>query len=644
MEYFVAPLDTRSRMAALGLTPEKGKSLRFLHIATDIERFWTGLVYFNAGAVAVTATETYYDSAGNVLATVEELLDPGKKITRVLLLGRPVEIGGVPEGSAWMEVSIPEDSETDLVGYELFSSPDPEVHDIFTGLQGSYTDGNQLDYPHFQGGSDRYTAIVATNLGGATADFQLELIAADGSIIATQTLEGIGPGEKRAALITAAFFGVDSVEAGAWLRGTATGSRWAGFALWGDFATEEQPPQFLSGVNASPRDVTGPPPPRRILAETTDVHNSYATAQVLAPENGAWNINVVGTISQFDDNDAIINIYDFPSADGIEDVYRIDLTEPTRLLIAVAPDEPTVDLDLFVTRKQITEEDFFLDFPENDPDFDYAASDFGTESVARVFEPGTYYILVSHFDGDSFNQPNPYGLLVTTHPLYLETFDTAESLETWRIQTLDGVNSNALGDSDGEPAWRWSDIIQPTKMGGILRQAPPGTGNRDFSWAVSPFIEIPDQGYAVLDFDIAGEGGTNISDTFFFVSRLSEDPAVFPLQSPLLPLPRENLISVDGEMVALAPILPWVFYSGPTISEYVLTRETAGERFALALGAQSGGQSWFVDNIRVYTMQTTTDPSKRNRSRGSVIQPEGQTTKPIKPRRAGAQRHPFVGQ
>jgi len=611
MEYFVAPLGTRSRMAALGLTPEKGKRLRFLHIATDIARFWTGLVYFNAGEVAVTANETYYDGAGNVLATVEKSLDPGEKVTRVLLQGLPVETGGVPEGSAWMEVTVSQESEADLVGYELFSSPDPEVHDIFTGLQGSYTDGNQLDYPHFQGGDDRYTAIVATNLGDAGADLQLDLIGADGTVIASQTLSGIGPGEKRATLITASFFGVDSVEAGAWLRGTATGSRWAGFALWGDFATEGQPPQFLSGVNASPLDVAGPPPPRRIVEESSALHNSYETAQVLEPENGAWNINVVGTISQFDDNDAIINIHDFPSSDGIEDVYSFTLTEPTRLLIAANPDDPVVDLDLFVTRKQISEENFFLEYPENDPDFDFAAAEIGIESVARVFEPGTYYILVSHFDGDVFQGPNPYGLLVTSHPLYLETFDAPESVENWRFQTLDTLNNSLLGDSDGEASWRWSDIIAPTKYGGILRQDPPASGERDHSWAVSPFIEIPESGHAVLDFDISAEGGINFSETRFYITPLTEDPAFWPLTGYLTPLLRDNPITVNGQTVELSAILPWVYFLRAETGQFLFTREALGDRFALAIGAQSGGMSWFVDNIRVYTMQTSADPGKR---------------------------------
>ncbi|MDJ0842317.1 MAG: hypothetical protein QNK37_37795 [Acidobacteriota bacterium] len=602
MEYFVGPLDTRSRMAALGLTDESGNRLRFLHIASDTDRFWTGLVYINTSDTAVTATETYYNNAGAVLATVEEPLDPGEKITRVLLKGLDPAAGGVPEGSAWMEVTIPDESGGQLVGYELFSSPDPQVHDIFTGLQGNYSEGAVLTYPHFQGGSTNYTAIVATNVGDEVGDLTVDLMNTAGVTIASTTLTDIAPGEKRAALITAAFFGVDSVEAGAWLRATSTASAWAGFELWGDFAQEGQPPQFLSGINAAISGTNagggGGIPERTIIQETDEVHNSYETAQELTPVGGGWNLNVVGTIEQDGAGGPVVNI---PYGDGIEDIYTFTLNEATPLLIAANPDNPAADIDLMVVQGVSTRTDFFPDNPEYLDDIDWSASGGGLESVARVFQPGTYYILVSLFEGDTF-ATSDYGLLVTSYPLTLETFETAD--------VLDGFNYlGGVADSDGLHNWTWTDVLSGFKFGPSLVQIGPEIGQTESTLALAPFIDVPETGVTVFDFDFAAVGNEIGGSDGILVGIADEEFTVSTTEGVTYGVfTQPNIVDINGTNVSIFPFLRWgasFSEAGTFQANYTFSQEQLGQRLAMGIFGVTSVQSWVVDNLRIYNMVTT---------------------------------------
>ena len=609
MEYFVGPPETRSQMAALGLTNESGTLLRFLHIANNLTLYWTGLVYINTSEVSVTATETYYNSAGAVVNTVNQELTPGQKIVRVLRAGFDPEVFGINPESTWMEVSIPEESGGQLVGYELFSTPDPTLHDIFTGLQGNYAKGRIIDYPHFQTGSEGYTAIVATNVGGTSAHLTVELFSNDGTLIASKQTDEIGPKSKLAIVVNAGYFGLSSVAEGAWIRATASGSNWAGFTLWGDSAVEPEVPKHLSGINAALSGDAPEPtgPARQLIDETSELHNSYASAQVLSPTDGIWNINVVGKISQSDPNDQIVNA---PYFDGIEDVYTFTLSEPTTLLIAANPNNPLVDLDLIVVNNEMANGDFYPDDYPFNLNLDYSATFSGLESVARVFQPGTYYILVTHYAGDLFEGSYDYGLLLTAHPLLLETFDDETSLDGW-VYLLGG------SDTDDFTSWGFSDQLRDTKYGPSLLNFGPEEGGLEDTVAQSPSIYVPGTGTTVYDFDYGGIGteftnNDNMGSGVFTEENqlVSTGPSwVYGTEFPV------DMVSSGGFDITMYRWRSWTtIYQDDDegyIVDYTFAENHLMQNLSIGLWGRAEKLDWAVDNLRVYNMVTTMDESKR---------------------------------
>lgn len=618
MEYFVAPLDTRSRMAALGLTSESGTGLRFLHIASDVARFWTGLLYINVSDAAANATETYYDTTGAVLSTVPVTLAPGEKITRILFQGIDPSQGGVPEGSAWMEVTIDEGSGGELVGYELFSSPDPNVQDIFAALQGNYQQGLTLIYPHFQSNASQYTAIVATNVGDDAANLTVELFNRDGDVVATNTINDVAPNSKRALLINDGFFGGVDTSSGAWLRVTASGSAWAGFELWGDIP-QGSPPRFISGINAALENLVVSNPGgggggggtgvRAIINEQED-NNSYdAAMELTADENGVWDINVIGSIAQ-SDSGSIINNYTGCGnlCDDVEDVYSFTLTQPTPLVIALNPDNGTADLDLFVFSEQRANGNFFINNPELSDTVDYSAAAGGRENVARVFQPGTYYILVTLFEGDFTNEVE-YGLLVSQQPIYLETFD-ANPLADWNF-----LVDNA--DTDSQSEWAWLNLFDTElKYGsGLVQLTPPNAGEQESSLAVSPFIDVPAEGVTIFDYDISAINSAPLtSGDGIFTSILDTD--FVGLSTNVFGPSFANAVAysllADGQTYNLFPFVRF----GSIFDENQQSDFTfpAGQRLAIGIWGQSTTSFWYADNVRVFTMQTSATPGKNKQN------------------------------
>ncbi len=242
MEFFTR-IPARTQQAALGLGNQRGRTLNFLHVATDTNRFWTGMVYINSDQVTVTATETYYDVDGNLLATHEETLSPDEKITLLFDFQNQER---VPTGTAWTRVI----ADGDLIGYELFGSPGISSDDTFTGLQGNYGGAQILDYPHFISNEAEFTGVVALNLGDVPADISFTAYAADGTQLETVTIENVPARTKLARVLTSLFSDERTFRDGAWIRASTTGSEWAGFLLWGDKGSNRR---FLSGLNAVAR-------------------------------------------------------------------------------------------------------------------------------------------------------------------------------------------------------------------------------------------------------------------------------------------------------------------------------------------------------------------------------------------------------
>ena len=427
-------------------------------------------------------------------------------------------------------------------------------------------------------------------------------------------------------MVDAAFFGVDSVAGGAWLKATSDASAWAGFELWGDFAQNGQAPQFLSGINAafSGSNNTGGSgaPPRTIIQETDAVHNNWDTAQELTAINGGWNHNVVGDIEQDGGTGPVFNFP--PYSDAIEDIYTFTLTEATPLLIAANADNPAVDIDLIVVKDVSTRTDFYPDRQEYLDDIDWSAAGGGLESVAHVFQPGTYYILVTHYEGDVY-AGGDYGLLVTSYPLMLNTFDTADSLDDFSF--LGGAT-----DSDGFHSWVWTDILSDYKYGPAIVQVGPEIGMIESSLALSPFIDVPATGLTVFDFDFAAVGNqigdgdgmlVGISDTLFNVTT-TEGVTYSILAQP-------NTVDVNGTNVAIYDFFNWASSfseNGTFQTNYTFNPTQAGERLSVGFFGVTSAESWIVDNARTYNMQTTANPAKAKKAGRLVVPRRGAKKQP----------------
>jgi hypothetical protein len=239
MEYFTRIPD-RTQQAALGLDAQSGRTLNFLHVATDTNQFWTGMLYINLGLADANITETFYDADGNVILQDQEVLGPNGKITLLFDFENQVE---VPAGTAWLQVT----ADQDLIGYELFGTPRISGNDTFTGLQGNYGGGNVLTYPYFTNDPNEFTGIVALNLGDLVSDITFTAYDVSNQVLETVTIEGVAPKTKMVRVVEQIFTEPNTLANSAWVRAVGSDSEWAGFLLWGDRVGDRQ---NLSGINA----------------------------------------------------------------------------------------------------------------------------------------------------------------------------------------------------------------------------------------------------------------------------------------------------------------------------------------------------------------------------------------------------------
>lgn len=581
MEYFT--YNEANRMASLGLDSTKGKTLRFLHIATNTATFWTGMVYINVAEAAANITETYYDAAGTVLSTRNVTLDPNDKVT---LLFDAATQDPVPAGSAWLEVT----SDQDLVGYELFGSANGIADDNFAGLQGNYSHNEVIDYPHFSASDSMWVGLVAVNLGTTAADITFHLMGADGTELATQTVTGVAAKQKITRLGADLFPGVAN---GAWVRATTSGSDWAGFLLWGDHNGAYR--MYLSGMVAALRrgEGEGPGPVERTYVQEEENNNSYANAQVLTPVGGGWNINVVGELDQSDVGTQVNNYGS--GTDDIEDVFMITLTEPTTLIIATTAAISIADIDLFVLSSQVADGNWFDAENGFDTDIAYSATAAGYESVVREFQPGTYYIMVSLFEGGVPNRTD-YGLLVSSHALLLETFNTVDDMNDF-VQTI------YLGTDDADEAhnWYWSE--GPQNLYGACAAQAGSNGTAEISWIVSQDVSIPDYGVTVVDYEVALMVDGAVDETAshgLYIKPAGVDDLEFINGYGWNPQAATTDVQFEGATVGLLGYLKWVQASDSTFD---YTFDTAQD-LAFAFLGTNETQTQIWDNIRVFNIAT----------------------------------------
>lgn len=227
VEYFHR-LPERSQMASLGLNRLRGKTLRFLHVASDTANFWTGMVYINVGQQATQPLETYYAADGTVLeARQKQPLGPGEKTT---LLFDQANNGNLPNRTAWIEVT----GDQNLIGYDLFGANQASGNDFFAGIQGAYSASQTLIFPHFLSGSDRWLGIVVVNTSDQPSNVSLRAFGENGALLEEQVLENVPGKSKQVMLVSDLFKEAITFQKGAWIEAVGTQPVWNGFLLWGD--------------------------------------------------------------------------------------------------------------------------------------------------------------------------------------------------------------------------------------------------------------------------------------------------------------------------------------------------------------------------------------------------------------------------
>lgn len=505
MEYFTR-LPNRSQTASLGLNNQSGNTLQFLHVATDTGQFWTGMVYINVGNAAATVTETYYNAAGAVISSAAQPpLDAGGKVTLLFDANNQVR---VPAGTSWVEVS----ADQPLIGYELFGTPVTSANDTFTGLQGNYSGGQVLAYPHFQMQGNTFTAIVATNLGDQSASMVFEAIGADGHVLQRSAPVTVNAKSKYTAVLDGLFPNAVTLAEGAWIRGVADGSTWAGFTLWGDHLVPAR--NYLSGITAKSKAVAVGNP----IAETTEVHNTFETAQVLYQYGDRWDIQLVGNINDDDVSPTIVRIADGQGGfieDDFEDIYTFTLDKPTALVIGVAPNRATTDLDMLVTNGPLDVSGSYGAIDNNtNQNFVYSAAANGDESLAKVFPAGTYYILVSYFE-DGGLLPTDYGLVVTEVPLVLATFDDGTIPAGWSTLVFPE-------DADGQSNWSGSTDFSGSIYGNSLANDNLASAATERSAIVTTPFNVPQSGVTLVNFEVAfGSSGAVTPEAIVWIGSVS---------------------------------------------------------------------------------------------------------------------------
>lgn len=243
MEYFHR-IPSRTQMAALGTDAQKGKTLRFLHVASDTANFWTGMVYIHVGTEPANISERFFGADGQLLESRQREAVPVDDKTTLLFDAENAQ--GLPAGTSWVEII----SEDYLIGYDLFGANPGTGSDFFAGIKGSLQTMQRMVYPHFLAGENQWLGLVALNTGEVSADLQFQVFAADGSLLEEKTMLEVPANAKRTILVGDYFENEETLTKGAWILVNAAKPVWNGFLLWGD--RNQGPRRNMSGMVAAP--------------------------------------------------------------------------------------------------------------------------------------------------------------------------------------------------------------------------------------------------------------------------------------------------------------------------------------------------------------------------------------------------------
>jgi hypothetical protein len=170
-------IKTENDGAALPLIRYPADTLYIPHIPTDTATFWSGYAFLNPNSEAVTATVTFYSSAGNTLGT-KTLSIPALSKIKGTTSGLFPEYAGT---ASWGVLS----SDGDLYGLELYGTKQSGI----CGFSLSNRTLSTFIAPLMLAGSNEWTGVALSNPGDQSAQVNIRLHNAGGEIVAEHGTE-----------------------------------------------------------------------------------------------------------------------------------------------------------------------------------------------------------------------------------------------------------------------------------------------------------------------------------------------------------------------------------------------------------------------------------------------------------------------
>jgi hypothetical protein len=236
IEYF-SYLPELDRTAAIDLNSQPRPVINFLHVATDVQNFWTGLVYLNVGSKSTNVEERYYSETGALLRTEQKRVLADQKVTILFDEGSPAN------GTAWVQI-VSIDQDYFLVGYELFGSANTSQHSFFAGLGANDQSGGSLIFPSLAKEETEWTGLVLVNLG-VSGSVTIQMKSVNGNLIGSNLVE-FDENQKKTVLLSE-LFTPEVIQSTGYIKAEGTHENWAGFQLWGDLSIERK---NLAGILA----------------------------------------------------------------------------------------------------------------------------------------------------------------------------------------------------------------------------------------------------------------------------------------------------------------------------------------------------------------------------------------------------------
>ncbi|NOZ12106.1 MAG: PKD domain-containing protein [Acidobacteria bacterium] len=177
--------------AATELEGTGSTKLYIPHIPSETDIFWTGFAFVNSGEEDVTATATFYSDSGEVTGT-SQITVPAHSKVKGLMSDLFPDAGS---GAAWGIVTAAKK----LVGLELYGTASGICGFSLKGE--SATDGI---FPLMVTGENNWTGIALANPNGQEAEVTIDLVQADGTLVATKTASI--PANGRFSFVAADYF------------------------------------------------------------------------------------------------------------------------------------------------------------------------------------------------------------------------------------------------------------------------------------------------------------------------------------------------------------------------------------------------------------------------------------------------------